>query len=63
MEAYNILADQVKICRPVFIKFIRRMTVRVIADARDVVGQGVQPDVNDMLRVKVYGNSPLERGS
>ena len=58
METDDVLADQVEIRRPELFKLLRRMAVRIIADARDIVGQGIQPHITYMARGKVDGYAP-----
>ena len=60
METDNVLSDQVKICRPVFFKLLCAVSITVIADPGDIVGQCVQPYINHMFWVKVYRNSPFK---
>jgi len=60
MEANDILSDQVQIRRPVLLELLRALSITVVADARDVVGQRVQPHVYHMLRIEVYRDSPFE---
>ena len=63
MEADNIFTDQVKVCRPVFLKLLVAVSVTVISDSRDIVGQRVKPYIGNVLRIKSDRNSPLEGGS
>ena len=60
METDNILSDQVQVCRPVLIEKLRAVAVRIVSDSGDVVGQRIQPYINDMFRIKVYRDSPLK---
>ncbi len=53
MEADNIFTNQVKVCRPVFLKLL--VAVSVISDSRDIVGQRVKPYIGNVLRIKVTG--------
>ncbi len=41
MEADDILADQMKVRRPQLLILLRGITLRIIADTRDIVGQRV----------------------
>ncbi len=61
MEARNVLADHMDIGGPKFLK-LRRALVR-IADAGDVVGQRVHPDIDDMARRVRHRNAPIQRGA
>ena len=47
--------------RPVFP--IERIVAGAVAQSGDVVAQCVDPHVNHVLRVKVHGNAPGERGA
>ena len=60
METDNILSDQVQVCRPVLVEKLRAVSVRIVSDSGDVVGQRIQPYINDMFRIKVYRDSPLK---
>ena len=48
--------------RPVFGELPAAVSIAVVTDAGDIVGEGVQPYVDHMLRVKVHGNAPAEGG-
>ena len=63
METDDIFSDQMQVCRPVFFKLLRILSVTVISDSGNVVCQSIQPYIHDMLRIKVYRDSPFERGS
>ena len=63
MEADNVFADQVQIRRPQLLVLLRAVSVRVITDARDIIGQCVQPHIYHMLIVKVHRNPPLKRSA
>ena len=60
METNDIFSDKVKVCRPVFVEFIAAVSVAVIADTCDIVCQGIQPYIYNMLRIKIYRDSPFE---
>ena len=60
METDNIFSDQMQIRRPQLFILFRAVSVRVVSDARDVIAQRIQPDIDHMLVVKVNGNSPFE---
>ena len=57
MEADDFLADEVQVSRPEFFKFFRVVDV---ARRRQVVCQGVEPDVYDVLRVPGHLDAPVE---
>ena len=63
MEADNILSDQMQVCRPVLLEQIAGLSVTVITDSGDVVGQCVEPHVHHMLRIKIHRDSPLKGGT
>ena len=52
-----------QISGPVFLKGRGAVSIAVIAQSSDVVGQGVQPHIGDMLGIKTYGNAPVKGGS
>ena len=60
METDDILTDQMQICRPVFLELLAAVSVTVITDTGDVVGQCIQPYINDMFRIKIYRNAPFK---
>ena len=60
MEADNVLADQVQISGPVLFVQLIMIAVAVIAKAGDIVAQSVNPDINNMVRIEVNRNTPLE---
>ena len=60
METDDILTDQMQICRPVFFELLAAVAVTVITDAGDVVGQCIQPYINDMFRIEIYRNAPFK---
>ena len=51
------------VCRPFLFVQVARIAVRIESDTGDVVGERVEPDVNDVAFVESYGNTPRERGS
>ena len=60
VESRDVLADDVNVARPVFFVFFVLFVGRV-AERRDVVCQRVEPDVDDVFRIKLDGDAPLER--
>ena len=62
MEADDVLADDMKVGRPVFFIQLARL-IGVVAKAGDVVGQRVDPHIDDMAVVKIDGDAPLEGGA
>ena len=60
MEADDILADEVQIRRPFLFIKIRAVPIGVISDAGDIVAQRIKPYIDNMARVKVHRNAPLE---
>ena len=63
VEADDILTNQMQVSRPVFLKEVGTVSVAVVADTGDIVGQGIQPYVGYMLRIEGYGDTPGERGT
>ena len=55
--------DQMQVCRPVFLEQFAAVAVAVIAKTGDIVGQCIQPYIDNMLRIKVNRNAPFEGGS
>ena len=62
VEPYYILAHYMHIGRPQFFELLRRV-VDVVADARYIVGQRVQPYIHNVPCIEVDRNAPLERGT
>ena len=60
METDDIFTDKVKICRPVFVEFLTAVSVAVIADTCDIVCQGIQPYIYNVLRIEIYRDSPFK---
>ena len=58
METDNVLTDQMKVCRPEFLKLICMISVTIITDSRNIVGKSVQPYIGNVLWVKVYRDTP-----
>ena len=56
--ADDFLADDVVIDRPVLLHWL---SSRAEAERRQVVGQRIEPDVHDVLRIVWNRNAPLER--
>ena len=63
METDDILTDQMKVCRPVFLKQLSVVSVAVVAKTGDVVCQGIQPYIGNVLRIEGNRNSPGKGGS
>src|SRR5699024_2496668 len=60
METDNIVSDQMQICRPVFFKVFRVISIAVITDSSDIVGKGIQPYIDNVPFIKINRNSPFE---
>ena len=58
VEAHDVLCDHVSVGRPVLVVVV--VPVVEIAEGGDIVGERVDPDIDDVLVVKGYGNAPLE---
>ena len=63
VEADDVLADQMQVRGPQLFKLLLALPAAVVADAGDVVGQGVQPHVDHMLGVKLHRDAPLKAGA
>ena len=63
METQNIFSDQMKICRPEFVKHLIAVSVLIITKSGNVVAQRIDPNIYDVARIKVYRNAPFETGS
>ena len=63
VEANDILADQVHVRRPELLVVLIVVAVRIVAAEGDIVGKRIQPNIDNMARVKVYRNAPAERGA
>ena len=61
MEADDLLADKMNICRPVFVVIVIFFVHE--AERRGVVEQGVDPDIDDVARIKVDRHAPGEAGA
>ena len=61
VEAHDVLADDVQVGRPVAPEF-RAVGVGK-ADAGDVVGQRVDPDIHDVLGIAGHPDAPVEGGA
>ncbi len=64
VEAADLLADEVHVGGPEFCE--ARLVggiVGAVAERGDVVGQRVEPDVDDVLFVARHGNAPGEAGA
>ena len=58
VEADDVLADDVHVGGPILFKQLARVPVRVVAEAGDVVGQSVQPDVDYVFGIEIDGYAP-----
>ena len=66
VEAQNILADDMHVRGPVLAEMLALLLVSligIVSERRNIVGQRVQPDVNDVTGVEIHGNSPREGGA
>ena len=63
VETNDVLADQMNVRRPEFLVVLIVVAVRVVAAERDIVGQRVEPDVDNVTRVKIDRDAPGERGT
>ena len=60
MEPDDILADQVQVCGPQLLILFGAVAVCIVADTGDVVGQRIQPYIDDMLGIEGHRNPPGE---
>ena len=63
MEADDIFPDQMQIRGPELLILLTAVPLCIIADACDIIGQGVQPHIHHMTRIEIHGNPPLKGGS
>ena len=66
MEAENILTDNVNVAGPVLLKVFALLLVgfvRIVSERGDIVAKCVYPNVDNVLIVKIHGNTPLKRGT
>src|SRR5699024_3406148 len=63
MKTDDVLSDQMQVRRPVFFKLLCAVTIAVITDAGDVIGQRIQPYIDHMLWIKIHRDSPFKGGS
>ena len=63
VETDDVLADEVQVCRPITLELLGGVAVAVVTDAGDVVCERVEPNIHDVLVVKIDRNAPLEGGS
>ena len=66
MESENVLTDDMNVCGPILLELLRLLVKRligIVAERSDIVGKSVQPYVNNVFIIKVYGDSPLEGGT
>ena len=61
VEAQDLLAHHVQVCRPEFIVVV--VGVVAVAQCGDIVAQGVHPYIHGVLGVEGHGNAPLDRGA
>ena len=63
METDDILTDQMQIRRPLLLEQVAGLSVALVANAGDVVGQRIQPYVYHMLRIEIHRDTPFEGGT
>ena len=59
VEAHNVLADDVRVGRPVLFVLLRA-SVGVVADTGDIVRERINPNIHNVFGIEVNGNSPLK---
>ena len=52
-----------QICRPLLLKQITGFSVTLIADTGNIVGQRIQPYINNVFLIEINRDTPFERGS
>ncbi len=52
-----------QICRPVFLKQLGRISLRVVSNLRNIVGQRIQPHIDHVSLVEIYRNTPSKGGT
>ena len=60
MEPDDILTDQMQICGPQLLVLLGAVAVCIIADTGDVIGQRIQPYIDNMLGIESHRNTPGE---
>ena len=60
MEPDDILTDQVQVCGPQLLVLLGAVAVCIIADTGDVIGQRIEPYIDNMLRIESHRNTPCE---
>ena len=58
METDDVFSDQMQDSRPQLVELIGPVSVTVITDSSDVVGQCIQPYIGNVLRGEGYRDSP-----
>ena len=61
VEADDVLSDHMQIGGPELFKEFGGFAAAFVSDAGDVVRERVEPDVDDVLRIEIDRNAPLER--
>ena len=56
----DIFSNQMKVCRPQFVKLLCAVSVCVISDSCNIVCKSIKPYIYNMLWIEIYRNSPLE---
>ena len=52
-----------QVCRPITLELLGGVAVAVVTDAGDVVCERIEPNIHDVLVIKIDRNAPLEGGS
>ena len=63
VEAHDVLADDVDVRGPVSLIIRAALALAVIAETGDIVGERVQPDIDDVFGVRLDGDAPAESGA
>ena len=63
MEADDIFSDQMQISRPKLFILLAAVAFRIVADTGNIVGQRIQPYINNVFLIEINRDTPFERGS
>ena len=61
MEADDILADQVQVCRPEILILLGMISIGVISAEGDIIRESIQPNIYYRFGIKIYRDPPGER--
>ena len=61
MKTNDILSNQMKVCRPIFLISLSMLSIRVIPYTGDIVCECIEPDIYYIFLIKIYRNPPSKR--